>query len=67
MGRQRLLLALILGLVIGAIFVISTIPTRLGLDLRGGTQLTLQVETTDKVPTITEQDMEAVSGSFLIG
>ncbi|RZM79015.1 protein translocase subunit SecD [Leptolyngbya iicbica] len=60
MGRQRLLLALILGLVIGAIFVISTIPTRLGLDLRGGTQLTLQVETTDKVPTITEQDMEAV-------
>ncbi|WP_204139579.1 protein translocase subunit SecD [Halomicronema sp. CCY15110] len=60
MGRQRLLLAMILGLVIGAIFVISTIPTRLGLDLRGGTQLTLQVETTDKVPTITEQDMEAV-------
>jgi preprotein translocase subunit SecD len=60
MGRQRLLLALILGLVIGAIFVISTIPTRLGLDLRGGTQLTLQVETTDKVPTITEQDMDAV-------
>ncbi|MEM6716707.1 MAG: protein translocase subunit SecD, partial [Cyanobacteria bacterium P01_C01_bin.147] len=60
MGRQRLLLVLILGLVIGAIVVISTLPTRLGLDLRGGTQLTLQVETTDKVPTITEQDMEAV-------
>lgn len=60
MGRQRLLLALILGLAIGAIVVITTVPTRLGLDLRGGTQLTLQVETTDRVPTITEQDMEAV-------
>lgn len=60
MGRQRLLLAMILGLAIAAIFVISTIPTRLGLDLRGGTQLTLQVETTEKVPTITDQDMEAV-------
>ena len=60
MGRQRLLLAMILGLAIAAIFVISTIPTRLGLDLRGGTQLTLQVEITEKVPTITDQDMEAV-------
>jgi len=60
MGRQRLLLALILGLAIGAIVIISTVPLRLGLDLRGGTQLTLQVETTDKVPTITEQDMDAV-------
>ncbi|MGF1460807.1 MAG: protein translocase subunit SecD [Leptolyngbyaceae cyanobacterium] len=60
MGKQRLLLAMILGLAIAAIVVIATVPTRLGLDLRGGTQLTLQVETTDKVPTITEQDMEAV-------
>ncbi|MEM6521430.1 MAG: protein translocase subunit SecD, partial [Cyanobacteria bacterium P01_C01_bin.70] len=60
MGKQRLLLALILGLAIGAIVIISTIPTRLGLDLRGGTQLTLQVETTANIPTITEQDMEAV-------
>lgn len=60
MGRQRLLLALILALVIGAIVVITTVPTRLGLDLRGGTQLTLQVETTDKIPTITEQDLNAV-------
>lgn len=60
MGRQRLLLAMILGLAIAAIVVIVTVPTRLGLDLRGGTQLTLQVETTDKIPTITEQDMDAV-------
>ncbi|HEY9888503.1 MAG TPA: protein translocase subunit SecD [Candidatus Obscuribacterales bacterium] len=60
MGKQRLLLAFIIGLAIAASVVIYTVPTPLGLDLRGGTQLTLQVETTDKVPQITEQDMEAV-------
>jgi preprotein translocase subunit SecD len=60
MGKQRLLLALILALTIAAVWVIAQVPTRLGLDLRGGTQLTLQVEPTDKVPDITEKDMEAV-------
>jgi preprotein translocase subunit SecD len=60
MGKQRLLLVMILGLAIAAIVVIAQVPTRLGLDLRGGTQLTLQVQPTDKIPTITERDMEAV-------
>ena len=60
MGKQRLLLAMIFGLAIAAIVVISTTPTRLGLDLRGGTQLTLQVETTEQIPTLTETDLEAV-------
>ena len=60
MGRQRLLLAIILGLAIAAIVVISQVPTRLGLDLRGGTQLTLQIQTTDQVPVLTDQDMDAV-------
>lgn len=60
MGKQRLLLVLILGLAITAIVVIAQVPTRLGLDLRGGTQLTLQVQPTEKVPEITERDMEAV-------
>ena len=59
-GRQRLLLALILGLAIAAIVVITQIPTSLGLDLRGGTQLTLQVQPTEKIPTITARDMEGV-------
>ncbi|NER83736.1 MAG: protein translocase subunit SecD [Leptolyngbya sp. SIO1D8] len=60
MGRQRLLLALILGLAIAAIVVISQVPTRLGLDLRGGTQLTLQIQPTEEIPVITARDMEAV-------
>ncbi|MBE7384231.1 MAG: protein translocase subunit SecD [Leptolyngbya sp. SIO1E4] len=60
MGRQRLLLLLIFGLAIAAIVVISQVPTRLGLDLRGGTQLTLQIQPTEEIPVITDRDMEAV-------
>ena len=60
MARQRLLIMLILGLAIAAIVVITQLPTQLGLDLRGGTQLTLQVEPTEKIPNISNRDMEAV-------
>ena len=59
-GKQRFFLAFILLLMIGAIIVINQIPTRLGLDLRGGSQLTLQVKTTDKVKEITPQVLEGV-------
>lgn len=59
-GKQRLLLALILGLAIAAIIVLIQVPTRLGLDLRGGTQLTLLVQPTEEIPTITDRDLEAV-------
>ncbi len=40
--------------------MITQIPTRLGLDLRGGSQLTLQVKTTDKIKEITPQILEGV-------
>jgi preprotein translocase subunit SecD len=59
-GKQRGLLALVLGLAIAAIVVIVQVDTRLGLDLRGGTQLTLLVQPTESVPTITDREMEAV-------
>lgn len=59
-GKQRFLLALILLLVIGALVVITQVPTRLGLDLRGGSQLTLEVKPTAKVKEITPQVLEAV-------
>ncbi|NJM63164.1 MAG: protein translocase subunit SecD [Oscillatoriales cyanobacterium RU_3_3] len=52
-AKQRSLLALIFVLIVAAITVIVTIPTRLGLDLQGGSQLTIQVKTT---PTITKID-----------
>jgi preprotein translocase subunit SecD len=60
MGRQRLLLLLIVALVIGAIAVIATLPIQLGLDLRGGSQLTIQVKPTPKHPEIKPGDLEAV-------
>jgi preprotein translocase subunit SecD len=60
MQRQRSLLALILVLVIAAIAVIVTIPIPLGLDLRGGSQLTIQVKPTAEIPKITERELEGV-------
>ncbi|MBD1996675.1 protein translocase subunit SecD [Oculatella sp. FACHB-28] len=60
MGRQRLLLAVILALAFAAAVVIVAVPVRLGLDLQGGSQLTLQVKTTEAVPEITPEKLEAV-------
>ncbi len=59
-GKQRWLLALILGLALASVVIINQIPTRLGLDLRGGTQLTLLVQPTEEIPEITARDLEAV-------
>ncbi|NET09088.1 MAG: protein translocase subunit SecD [Merismopedia sp. SIO2A8] len=60
MGRQRSLLALIIVLAIAAVVAIVQSPARLGLDLQGGSQLTLQVMTTEEVPRITPEKLEAV-------
>jgi preprotein translocase subunit SecD len=60
MQKQRSILALIFVLVIAAITVIVTIPTRLGLDLQGGSQLTIQVKTTPTIPKIDSKMLEAV-------
>lgn len=60
MQRQRSLLVLILVLIIAAITVIFTIPIPLGLDLRGGSQLTIQVKTTPEIKQITERELVAV-------
>ncbi len=60
MQKHRSLLALILVLVIAAIVALVNIPFRLGLDLQGGSQLTLQVQPSEEVPQITSSVMEAV-------
>ncbi|MEH2278798.1 MAG: protein translocase subunit SecD [Nostoc sp.] len=60
MQRQRSLLILILVLIIAAITVIATIPIPLGLDLRGGSQLTIQVKPSPEIPKITERELEGV-------
>jgi preprotein translocase subunit SecD len=62
MQKQRAYIILILGLVAAAIAILTTIPPQLGLDLRGGAQLTIQVnpnkENPDVKPTI--EDVKAV-------
>jgi preprotein translocase subunit SecD len=60
MQKQRSILALIFVLIIAAITVIVTIPTRLGLDLQGGSQLTIQVKTTPTIPKIDPGMLEGV-------
>ncbi|MEL6855088.1 MAG: protein translocase subunit SecD, partial [Cyanobacteria bacterium J06607_13] len=60
MGKQRLILASLLALVIAAIVIIVQIPTQLGLDLRGGTQLTMQVNPTEEITDIGELELAAV-------
>lgn len=60
MGRQRSILALILVLALASIAILVTIPIQLGLDLRGGSQLTLQVKTNETVTEITPEKLEAV-------
>jgi preprotein translocase subunit SecD len=60
MQRQRSLLILILMLVAAAIFAIVRVPVPLGLDLQGGSQLTIQVKTTPEIKEITQQRLEDV-------
>jgi preprotein translocase subunit SecD len=60
MQKQRVILGLILVLVIAAITLLVNKPMRLGLDLQGGSQLTIQVKTTKEHPTISQQDIDAV-------
>ena len=60
MGKQRGLLLLIAVLVIGSIYLLIQYPLQLGLDLRGGSQLTILVKPTKDIPEVTDRDLEAV-------
>ena len=44
MGKQSRLLAFVLAILLGAVYLIVIHPPKLGLDLRGGAQLTLQAK-----------------------
>ncbi len=60
MGKHRITLAAILALALAAVVTITQLPTQLGLDLRGGSQITLEVQPTEQVSTISDRDLEAV-------
>ena len=61
MQKQRLVIVAIMFLVAIAVTILVTLPPQLGLDLRGGAQLTIQVQQAeDSDRAITEADTEAV-------
>jgi preprotein translocase subunit SecD len=60
MQKQRAYVVLILALVAAAIAILTTIPPEQGLDLIGGSQLTIQVKPTQEVKEITKEDLDAV-------
>jgi preprotein translocase subunit SecD len=53
-------LLLVVALVAGALWLATQQPPRLGLDLKGGTRLTLQAKPTPDVPTVTPPIMESL-------
>ncbi len=60
MQKQRVYIVLILGLLVGAIAILTSIPPQQGLDLIGGSQLTIQVQPTEEITEITPNDLAAV-------
>lgn len=60
MGRQRWLLGVIVALIAASIYTLAQVPIKLGLDLQGGSQLTIQVKPSESIKTITPRELEAV-------
>ncbi len=60
MSKQRSILAALLALVIAAVVIIANVETQLGLDLRGGTQLTMQVQPNEEITQVGERELAAV-------
>lgn len=58
MQKQQSLIILILVLVAAAIVLLVQLPLSLGLDLRGGSQLTIQVQPTEDIQTISLENLE---------
>lgn len=60
MQKQTSWLGLIIIMVIASIIILFTIPLKLGLDLQGGSQITMQLKTSADVPVIDQKVSEAV-------
>lgn len=60
MARQQGWLALILALAIASAALLASYGLQLGLDLRGGSQLTLQVQPAGAIKTVEKDQLEAV-------
>ena len=60
MARQQGWIALLLALVISALLLCINLPFQLGLDLRGGSQLTLEVQPMNSSERVKPEQLEAV-------
>ena len=60
MARQQGWFALLLALAFAAGAVCANFPLQLGLDLRGGSQLTLEVQPSDEIKTVDSEQLDAV-------
>ncbi len=60
MKNNKTMLLFIIGLVVFSLFIILTKPTKLGLDLIGGSRLVLEAQTTDTVKQITPDMMDSL-------
>ncbi len=56
--RSLFVLLLVLGLIAGSIFVVSSRDTKLGLDLQGGVQLIYEGQPTAQQPTVTQESLQ---------
>ena len=63
MKQQRLLIVFIVALLTSAITFLNVMPLQLGLDLKGGSQLTIQLRPTKDIQNIVQEDLEAASMS----
>ena len=60
MARQQGWFALVLALAIAAAALLFTSPLQLGLDLRGGSQITVEVQPAGEIKRVGHEQMEAV-------
>ena len=60
MARQQGWFALVLALAISAAALLFTTPLQLGLDLRGGSQITVEVQPAGDIKRVGAEQMEAV-------
>ena len=60
MGRKNYWFLFVIIFAVLSIFICTNIPFQLGLDLRGGSQLTLEVQPTKEITKITPNEIEGV-------
>lgn len=60
MGKQTSLFLLVIVVAALALYVAVSQPLKLGLDLQGGTQVTLEAQPTEEVPEITPEVMQGL-------